>query len=432
MKTPKDLYSDSLPILAFVPLVPSFFLVYRNLITLKFLDTSAPRVPGLDLMRGIAILWVMLFHFRFMITLPHILHWPSHYGWMGVDLFFVLSGYLIGSQLMRPYLKGSAPSLTGFYFRRAFRILPAYLTVLAAYFVIPGFREAPGISPVWQFLTFTENFRINYAVDHAFSHVWSLCVEEHFYLVLPLLILLFMRRSRLGKALALILGILAFGIFIRGYIYLHQLRPLLLAGDDAFYLRYTERIYYPTHTRLDGLLVGVVLACIKTFRPLWWEKMLSRGYLLGISGLLTCGCAMWLFRDRFVFSATLVGFPLMSLGLGLLVACSISPQILGWLRKALPGTSGERFRRWSAHIFAAAATLAYSLYLTHKEISHLCRVHLSGYMQTGGWLALVITFLASLITACLLYLAIERPFLRLRERLSARQSRSDAASAVAG
>ena len=123
---------------------------YTNLFILKFLDTSAPRVPGLDLMRGIAILWVMLFHFRFMISMPHALYWPARYGWMGVDLFFVLSGYLIGSQLMRPYLKGSTPSLAGFYFRRAFRILPAYLTVLSLYLAIPGFREAPGLSPTWR------------------------------------------------------------------------------------------------------------------------------------------------------------------------------------------------------------------------------------------------------------------------------------------
>lgn len=402
-----------------------------TLITLNLLDTSAPRVPGLDLMRGIAILWVMLFHFRFMIALPRVLYWPSHYGWMGVDLFFVLSGYLIGSQLMRPYLKGSTPSLGGFYFRRAFRILPAYLTVLALYFVVPGFREAPSISPAWQFLTFTENFRINYAVDHAFSHVWSLCVEEHFYLVLPLLILLLMRKPRFGKALTLILGILAFGIFIRGYIYLHQLRPLLLAGNDDFYLRYTERIYYPTHTRLDGLLVGVVLACLKTFRPLWWEKMMSRGYLLLISGLLACGCAMWLFRDRFVFSATLVGYPLLSLGLGLLVACSISPQLLASLQRLLPGRRGERIRLLSGQCFAMLATLAYSLYLTHKQISHLCRVHLSQYMQPAGWSALALTFIASICVAILLYLAVERPFLRLRERLSSRQARITAESAVA-
>jgi len=398
---------------------------------LKLLDTSAPRIPGLDLMRGIAIVWVMLFHFRFIIALPHVLYWPARYGWMGVDLFFVLSGYLIGSQLLRPYLKGSTPSLSGFYFRRAFRILPAYLTVLALYFVIPGFREAPGISPAWQFLTFTENFRINYAIDQAFSHVWSLCVEEHFYLVLPLLILLLMRKPRFGKALALILSILAFGIFIRSYIYLHQLRPLLLAGNDDFYLRYTEGIYYPTYTRLDGLLVGVVLACLKTFRPVWWENMMSRGYLLLISGLACCGWAMWLFRDRFGSSGTVVGFPLMSLGLGLLVGSSISPQILGALERAIPSSWGQRFRALATQSFAVMATLAYSTYLIHKEIGHLCRDHFSQYMQSGGWTAFLIAFSASLLAASLLYLAVERPFLRLRERLSASRSAPTAESAVA-
>lgn len=403
-----------------------------NLFTLKLLDTTAARVPGLDLMRGIAILWVMLFHFRFMITLPHVLYWPSRYGWMGVDLFFVLSGYLIGSQLMRPYLRGGTPSLGGFYFRRAFRILPAYFTVLALYFAVPAFREAPGISPAWQFLTFTENFRINYAVDQAFSHVWSLCVEEHFYLVLPLLVLVLMRRPRFSKAVALILGILAFGVFIRGYIYLHQLRPLFLAGNHDFYLRYTERIYYPTYTRLDGLLVGVVLASIRSFRPLWWEKMMSGGYLLLISGLLCCASAMWLFFDRFGLPATLVGFPLMSLGLGLLVASSISPQILRALRRALPGWWGEKIRVSSARLFSVMATLAYSFYLTHKEIGHLDRAHLGRYTQSGGWPSFIILFSTSLLAAALLYLAVERPFLRLRERLSSAKAAPAAGSAIAG
>jgi peptidoglycan/LPS O-acetylase OafA/YrhL len=130
---------------------------------------------------------------------------------------------------------------------------------------------------------------------------------------------------------------------------------------------------------------------------------------------------MWLFRDRFVFSATLVGYPLLSLGLGLLVACSISPQLLASLQRVLPARRGERFRSLSAQCFAVMATLAYSLYLTHKEIAHLCRVHLARYTQSGGWPALALTFTASICVAALLYLAVERPFLRLRERLSARQ-----------
>lgn len=321
---------------------------------------------------------------------------------MGVDLFFVLSGYLIGSQLLRPYLKGAEPSLRQFYVRRAFRILPAFLAVLVLYISVPVFREAPGLSPAWQFLTFTENFRIDYLHDQAFSHFWSLCVEEHFYLVLPVLVLALMRKPRFGKTLALIISILFLGIAIRGFTYLHQLKPMMMAGDrDQFLLSYVEKIYYPTYTRLDGLLVGVVMAIIKTFRPLWWQRMLERGHLLLVSGIAASALAMWLFRDRFSFSGTLVGFPLLSLGLGLLVIGSVSPAC--WLSKVRG--------------FGFVAALAYSLYLTHKEIAHLDRLYFHSSMQSGGWPAFLITFCSSFAAAALLYFAVERPFLRLRERV---------------
>ena len=351
-------------------------------------------------MRAIAILWVMLWHVRLVLR-PGIWRGPGNYGWMGVDLFFVLSGYLIGSQLLRPYTRDARPSTAGFYLRRAFRVLPAYLTVLLFYFAIPGFREAPGLSPLWQFLTFTENFRIDYAHDQAFSHVWSLCVEEHFYLVLPLLILLLMRRPRFGKAVAVILGILCFGIAIRTYIYVHQVQ-VFPRDDDAFSLAYVEKIYYPTHTRLDGLLVGVTLAIIKTFRPAWWQRAMSQGYLLLVSGLALCGCAMWLFSDRLSFPAAVVGFPLLAVGLGLLIASSIAPS------SPLSKVRG----------FGLIAALAYSAYLTHKEIMHLVYTRLPNLIEAGGWAALAVYFAFSFLVAFVLYLAIERPFLRLRERIS--------------
>jgi peptidoglycan/LPS O-acetylase OafA/YrhL len=365
---------------------------------LNFLDTSSAREPGLDLMRAIAILWVMLWHVHWVLHLS-LLSGAGNYGWMGVDVFFVLSGYLIGSQLLRPYTRGSQPSLGGFYLRRAFRVLPAYLAVLLLYFVVPGFREAPGISPVWQFLTFTENYRIDYLHDPAFSHVWSLCVEEHFYLVLPLLVLLLMRRPSFYKAVAVILGIFCFGIAIRCYIFLHYVQPLT---DDAFILAYVEKIYFPTHTRLDGLLVGVTLSVVKTFRPLWWQRLLTHGYLLLVSGLGLCAWAMWLFRERMAFSAALVGFPLLAIGLGLLIASSMAPS------SPLAKARG----------FGLIATLAYSLYLTHKEIMHFDYAFLQRYVGPGGWLALLIHFVSSFAVATVLYLTVERTFLRLRERIA--------------
>jgi peptidoglycan/LPS O-acetylase OafA/YrhL len=372
---------------------------------LKLLDTSSAREPGLDLMRAIAILWVMLWHMRLALQ-PGIWSEPAHYGWMGVDLFFVLSGYLIGSQLLRPYTRGGQPSIGGFYMRRVFRVLPAYLTVLLFYFAIPGFREAPGLSPAWQFLTFTENFRIDYMNDQAFSHVWSLCVEEHFYLVLPLLILLLMRRPSFGKALSVILGILCFGIAIRTYVYQHQVA--IFPGDDLFSLAYIEKIYYPTHTRLDGLLVGVTLATIKTFRPAWWQRLISHGYLLLIGGIALCAGAMWLFNDRFAFSASVIGFPLLSIGLGLLIASSVAPT------SPLSKVRG----------FALIAALAYSTYLTHKEVIHFVRIHLPQLVEARGWIALIVYFAFSFAAAFVLYMAVERPFLRLRERISSKSAKA--------
>lgn len=376
--------------------------------------TSSSRLPGLDLMRGLAILWVMPFHFG-VANLPSVLDGIARRGWMGVDLFFVLSGYLIGSQLLRPYLSGNRPSFAEFYLRRAFRVLPAFLAVLLLYLLVPHFREAPGLSPAWQFLTFTENFRIDYFHDQAFSHVWSLCVEEHFYLVLPLLVVLLMRKPGFSRAITAILAILLFGILVRACVYHFQLQPLLSGDDDVFTVRYLEKIYYPTYARLDGLLMGVVLALIRMFRPNWWRGLMARGYLLLAAGLAGCAAAMWLFHERFWFSGAVFGFPLLSLGLALIVASSLSPQCV------LSRVRG----------FALPATLAYSLYLTHKEIAHLDFLYFHRLLSPDTpWINFTVLFFTSFLAAGVLYLAVERPFLRLRERISRSLEHSSVAVAA--
>ena len=132
------------------------------------------RLNGLDTLRALAIALVMLYHLNG--RLPESVAWGGKVGWMGVDLFFVLSGYLIGSQLLRPVHEGRPVSLKDFYRKRAYRILPAYLVVLAVYVAWPAGREANGMSPLWEFLTFTENLFVNYAKNQAFSHDASLCV----------------------------------------------------------------------------------------------------------------------------------------------------------------------------------------------------------------------------------------------------------------
>ena len=97
----------------------------------------------------------------------------------------MLSGFLIAGQLLAPFARGSRPSYARFFGRRLLRTLPAYLAVLALYVLIPGVRDRPALAPLWQFLTFSENWLVDMSIPNAFSHVWSLCVEEHFYLVFP-------------------------------------------------------------------------------------------------------------------------------------------------------------------------------------------------------------------------------------------------------
>src|SRR4051812_25820092 len=116
---------------------------------------SAKKIAGLDHLRALAISLVFLFHYRLFAHPAWVDDWCT-FGWTGVDLFFVLSGYLISSQIFRSIEKGSF-SLQEFFIKRFFRILPAYWVVLALYFALPAFREWESLPPLWKFLTFTQN-----------------------------------------------------------------------------------------------------------------------------------------------------------------------------------------------------------------------------------------------------------------------------------
>ncbi|HKF49883.1 MAG TPA: acyltransferase [Terracidiphilus sp.] len=368
------------------------------------------RLHGLDTLRSAAILAVIVYHvldFGGGNKLPAWLESIAQFGWMGVDLFFVLSGFLIGSQLLRPCLRGETPSLLGFYRNRAYRILPAYLAVLALYEWMPAWRESSSLAPAWAFLTFTANFVIVPFDAHAFSHAWSLCVEEHFYLALPLIVIVMIRRPSARKTITVLAAFIAIGIGMRAFVLFHSLRPLADAGQ-IFGGHYLGLIYYATYCHFDGLLAGILLAILKSFRPEWWARFARRGHLQTLAALaLIVGC-LPLFRYRYesVTGITavgdVIGFPVLSLGLGLLVASALSDN--GLL---------SRFRVPGAKL---VATLAYSLYLTQKEMIHLVSDWFPSLESRGGWRWLLVYALCSFAVAAALYLFVERPFLLLRDR----------------
>ena len=158
---------------------------------------------------------------------------------------------------------------------------------------------------------------------------------------------------------------------------------------------------------MDGLLAGVLLAACQAFRPQAWQYLLRNGTSLFSASVLCIALSCWLFYDRFesigwvAATGTLVGYPLLALGLAALTVSAIGNGPLG--RWRIPGAS-------------TIATLAYSLYLTHKEILNLCGTYLPARYSFQTWIGLAIFITTSLLTAATLYLLVEKPTLRFRDR----------------
>ncbi|WP_374356524.1 acyltransferase family protein [Chitinimonas sp.] len=371
------------------------------------------RLPGLDLMRAIAILWVLLYH-GIVLGLGSPLPALAQLGWMGVDLFFVLSGFLIGAQWLAACQDGKPAPFGDFYLRRAFRILPAYLVIVAIYFALPSLRERPLIQPLWQFLSFTENLLIDFSKPKAFSHVWSLCVEEHFYLAFPVLAWLLLKRPSWQKTVAVCVAIVVAGMALRAHLWNSELAAIQASGNPGqLARRYYELIYYPSWTRLDGLLMGVLLAIIKVYRPTLWTRMLARPQVLLVAGALLLWGAIQLFAADLAYAPAVYGYPLLSLAWALIVASAASRQ--GWLG------------RWQLPGIGAIATLAFSLYLSHKLVFAALKTQFGPLFAEHGALAFASYAIGALLVAALLYWGVEKPFLRLRDRLLGKQA--DSASA---
>ncbi|NMO18891.1 acyltransferase [Pyxidicoccus fallax] len=358
---------------------------------------SVHHAPGLDTLRVLAIALVFVFHYPGD-GAPEWFASIARFGWTGVDLFFVLSGFLVSRQLLAPLAAGERPDLRAFCLRRFLRVLPAYWGVLAVYALLPSVRERPDMPPLWSYLTFTQNFGLE---GGAFSHAWSLCIEEHFYVALPLLVLALSGRVRWRGVVALVLGIIALGVVVRMSLWwAHLEAPPPGASLGRLYRRY---IYYPTWGHLDGLLAGGVLALVATFRPAVWGRWLRAplgAALLATACLLLAGP---LCIDNKSLLSSAVAFPLLSLGFAALVVLALTGAGARTLGR-MPGA------RW-------LASVTYCVYLSHKLVLHAVHRALEPH---GLGAHHPITVLASvacvLAAAALLHVTVERPFLRLRER----------------
>lgn len=370
---------------------------------------------GLDHLRALAITLVILFHFQSFGHPQWLNNQFTSFGWSGVDLFFVLSGFLIAGQLFGTIARGKRISLKEFFAKRFFRIIPPYLVMLVLYTAFPLLREREQFAPLWRYLTFTLNFGLNISKYGTFTHAWSLCIEEQFYLLLPLIVMLF-SYLKIGKqSVWLLAGLFIAGFAIRLFIYNYYVVPQLSSGDFSVWYKY---IYYPTYTRLDGLITGVCIAGLYTFYPNIRNKIASHGNLILLAGLALLVAAFFVCEDHSGFKATVFGFPLVSLAYGLMVAGVVLPSCFIY-----------RLKSW---LTAQLATLSYSIYLIHKLMVHLTQSLLEkAGLDKNSNLVFILSIVSAIAGALLLRYLIEKPSLKLRNRaLAGWRKKRDYLSAV--
>lgn len=359
------------------------------------------KLYGLDHLRAFAILYVFLFHY-FILShgQPEWLPDIAKFGWTGVDLFFVLSGFLISSQLFAQIKQGQNISFIQFFLKRFFRIVPAFLVTVGLYFRLPLFREKESLPPLWKFLTFTQNLGLNLKDFGTFSHAWSLCVEEHFYLFLPLILILLQFTNSIKNSYRLLIALFLFGFAIRIYSFNELYLPKI--EDKNGWMYWYRYIYYPTYNRLDGLLVGVSIAGIYQFLPTIWNEISKFGNHFIILSLAVLTGANFLCDDQATFNASIFGFPLIAIGYGFMVIGALSTTSFLY--------------KWKSKVTTFIATLSYATYLTHKGIIHMTHQLLDEFKIDNN-LMLLICILNCAVFAYLLNISIEKPFMKLRNRI---------------
>lgn len=329
------------------------------------------RVPSLDFLRALAIGLVVTAH-TVLAYGPTPALKPLQRGGTGVVLFFLLSGWLLGGQLFRELKRRRSIDLPRFWYRRWLRTLPAYYAVLFLTFLQQCVAtSSPNIQ--WQYLLFLQNY---FPMPY-FTISWSLCVEEHFYLLIgPVLLLMFFYPRWRAPTLLAVFGI-----------------PIL-CRSMGWYGSLVE-----THVRWDVCAAGVGLAAIAEFAPEVWSRLCRFSPWAAAAGL-----AAYLLDFAVRWHPTLPAVrydqAIYSLIFGSFLVLAVSSEPWGH-RLTMPGA-------------AYLASRAYSIYLLHAEV-------LAVMKRYGKDLSFPVYLLVTWIGCCLvaevLYRLVELPGMNLRERL---------------
>ena len=372
-------------------------------------------IPALDGLRGVAILAVLLAHFTIITPEPSA-DWPRlawrvlKSGWIGVDLFFVLSGFLITGILLDA--KGTRGFFRNFYMRRTLRIFPLYYAVLVAIFlVIPRFHLAPADAALleqygqwWYWLYLTNVLTAIHhfaAIPFHAGHLWSLAVEEQFYLFWPLVVHALGPRGLKRLCLAILGGALLLRLGIR-------------LADDPNYAVYPDAVYTLLITRADTLALGGLLALL--VRDADGIAIVRR---LAVPALLVAAIpvAALFVKDRGLNAGGVamqtIGYSALAIAFAALLALAVFSRRGSMLSRSL--TSG-----W----LMAFGRYSYAIYLFHAFVNPPLWTALSPHLlaEDGsmGWAArsgYIVTGVGiSLTLAILSWNLFEKHFLRLKDR----------------
>lgn len=354
-------------------------------------NVAARYVPELDGIRGIAIIAVLIHHQLTTLSLEG--------GFLGVDLFFVLSGFLITSLLVSEFEQTGSISIRRFYMRRVLRLGPALGLYLISCIVVTYYTQLINLQRqlilVAIALLYSTNWRMAFGWDPVLdptSIIWSLSIEEQFYLAWPLLLfacmsLKFKRKFIAGGLVTVIIAICV-----------HR-NVLLNTGADL------TRLYYGTDTRADVLLAG----CLTALLPV---QRFKHNRLVGIAGILATLFFLylmatvsftdeWLYRGGFTLIASLAA-------LIILIAANAPPRMLSVALQWSP-------LRWLGRI-------SYGLYLWHWLVIQTTTLYYFGYWEPWAKLALAV----GIATAS--FYIVELPFNRLKTRFASRTSLSPSTS----
>lgn len=344
-------------------------------------------IPALDGLRGVAILLVFIFHCR----IPGLLK----AGYIGVDIFLVLSGFLITALLLKEYEQCGQISLKFFYMRRALRLLPALFTMLATLMLVSViFFDAQRV--IYNLIDsslaifYVANWRKNFGIYHPnwLAHTWSLALEEQFYIIWPLVAISVLKTRLSMHYLATKIIIAAAGWWIY---------RLAISATSLPY----HRIYHGIDTRADSLLIGCAIAAF-IFTDQWQELRKQKNLLLFL-GLIAIVFLSWVANYGGVQQNFMVtwGF--------LLVA--VSTVIL--LLNILSGPQNLFSRVFSLRWLVFLGQISYGFYLWHYPIVRILRLqHFSSWeiFCLSGSIGLGLTVLS--------YYLIEKPCLKLKHKFS--------------